>query len=364
MDLDHDVKSDARDERSRQLKRRGILAAVAALVAGVAGKASTRSAEARHGATPPGAGANLDTNALHVDQFNSATGSTTLQRDGGVGNFPTLYVVNNAAGPGTRSDSNNTHGIIGFSSSGSPGANTGVFGFANVGPGVTGSGGVSSVGVFGTSPNAGIYGTSFNRGIWGNTQAGSGQSFYADGAGIGYYATVQGDAVFAETLNPARFAGNFRGNVFITGSLSVQGTKSAVVPDGQGSYRRVYCEESTESYFSDYGEVRYRNGHAEVRLDPDFASLVHNAGYHIFLTEYGDNNALYVSNRTPTGFEVQAKDSPTASGTFIYRLVGKRKDVPSPRLSPVQIPAPMRPDPVTRPVPPITPPDPPARPGR
>ena len=59
--------------------------------------------------------------------------------------------------------------------------------------------------------------------------------------------------------------------------------------------------------------------------------------YHVFITEYDDNNALYVTRRTSTGFEVRAKAS-TASGTFSYRVVAKRKDITSPRLEKVTIP--------------------------
>jgi len=151
-------------DRAARLKRRGILAGVAALVAGVATKASTQPA--------------LAAGPLNVDTFNAAQGSTLLQRDVGLGESPTFWVVNNVLGPAMRAESNSRQGLYGSSTSGTVGQNSGVFGTATIGPGVTGNGGGSSVGVFGTSPNAGIYGTSNQRGVWGHTDAAT-QAFYA-----------------------------------------------------------------------------------------------------------------------------------------------------------------------------------------
>jgi hypothetical protein len=97
--------------------------------------------------------------------------------------------------------------------------------------------------------------------------------------------------------------------------------------------------ESPESWFEDFGIGDFVNGHAEIQLDPDFASVVNTENYHVFLTEYEDNNALYVSNRATKGFNVRAKSSKTARGTFSYRVVAKRKDIAGPRLEKVTTPA-------------------------
>lgn len=108
--------------------------------------------------------------------------------------------------------------------------------------------------------------------------------------------------------------------------------KSAVVHFAGGSHRRLYCLESPESWFEDFGVGQLVNGQAQVQLDPNFASVVNTDPYHVFLTEYEDNNALFVTNRTSTGFGVRAKASMTASGTFSYRVVAKRKDIATARL--------------------------------
>jgi hypothetical protein len=121
-------------------------------------------------------------------------------------------------------------------------------------------------------------------------------------------------------------------------SLTVTGNKSAAVPFPDGTHRRLYCMESPDSWFEDFGTGTLANGQAQVRLDPDFAATVHTDDYHVFLTEYDDNNPLYVTERSATGFAVRAKTSTTASGTFSYRVVAKRGDILAPRLEKLTMP--------------------------
>jgi hypothetical protein len=63
---------------------------------------------------------------------------------------------------------------------------------------------------------------------------------------------------------------------------------------------------------------------------------VEGEGYHVFITEYEDDNALYVTQRTSAGFVVRAK-ARTATGTFSYRVVAKRRDIRAPRFEEVQV---------------------------
>ena len=96
--------------------------------------------------------------------------------------------------------------------------------------------------------------------------------------------------------------------------------------------------ESPECWFEDFGAGRLLNGEAQIELDPGFASVVAADDYHVFLTEYDDNNGLYVTGRTSTGFGVRAKMSAKAGGMFSYRVVAKRKDVAAPRFEQVALP--------------------------
>lgn len=210
-------------------------------------------------------------------------------------------------------------GVIGFG--GSPGA-PGVRGIVGGGPntlpsravGVFGQGNeTGSVGVQGVGP-FGVHGIA--RGIAGDTGVvAEGQS---NGIGI---AAFGGQAGF------------FGGDLVVFG-----GTKSAAVPFPDGSHRLLYCLESPDSWFEDFGFGHLTDGRTQIQLDPDFAATVNTDGYHVFIAEYDDNNGLFVTNRTSTGFEVRAKTS-ASEAAFSYRVVAKRKDVAPARFAKLTLPA-------------------------
>jgi hypothetical protein len=165
------------------------------------------------------------------------------------------------------------------------------------------------------------------------------------GAGYGVAGVAAGAnstaAVFGRVDPPAGagvYAGLFQGNVLIQGSYTATGAKSAAVPHPDGSHRRMYCQESPEPWFEDFGRAQLVTGRADVRLDRDFALLVRAEDYLVFLTPEGDCRGLYVSARSPTGFEVRELAGGTASLAFGYRVVAKRKDLPGPRLARVPMP--------------------------
>jgi len=135
--------------------------------------------------------------------------------------------------------------------------------------------------------------------------------------------------------------------VVVSGSLFIGGNKSAYVKHPDGSHRALYCVESPESWFEDFGKGTLVNGKADVQLDADFASLVHADDYHVFLTEIDTHHHLNVTKPTPTGFTVTAdgegaalkgKKAGDLSGTFSYRVVARRKDVKGDRLAKVELP--------------------------
>jgi hypothetical protein len=165
---------------------------------------------------------------------------------------------------------------------------------------------------------------------------------------VGATAAAGAAAVVGATNGVAgAYAAAFYGPVIVGGAFTVvNGPKSAAVPHPDGSHRRFYCMESPESWFEDFGSGRLDAGCAAVGFDPDFAAMVDLSSYHVFLTEYDAHNDLAVSDRTPAGFRVHAKN-PAAKGEFSWRVVAKRKDIAGTRLEPVTIP----PEPTLPPVP-------------
>ena len=134
-------------------------------------------------------------------------------------------------------------------------------------------------------------------------------------------------------------AGHFKGAVTIEGDLTIiGGAKSAAVPHPDGSHRQLYCLESPESWFEDFGEAQLVDGKVEVRLESVFAGLVDVKGYHVFLTPYGESNGLFVAKRTATGFRVCEQRGGTSNVSLAYRVVAKRKDIVAKRLRTVTLP--------------------------
>jgi hypothetical protein len=238
-----------------------------------------------------------------------------------------------------------------------------VFGFANGGGyGVLGTSsgagnGSVPVGVLAISTSGyafqGYTNTAAGVGAAATNAAPGGCAFVANatassGGGMGAYANCAspqgiGLAAYATGGGLAAYIG---GSVFITGSLMVAGPKNAVVRDAAGSLRRMYSNESPESWFEDAGSGRLATGAARVDLPVDFAELVRTDDYHVFLTPHGPSEGLYVSARDADGFTVHEQRGGTSDVGFSWRIMARRKDITGSRLERVDDPpAPALPEP-------------------
>jgi hypothetical protein len=117
------------------------------------------------------------------------------------------------------------------------------------------------------------------------------------------------------------YAGVFRGNIVVTG------TKSAAVPFPDGSQRVLYCMESPELWFEDFGTARLKRGRAVVNLDANFGKVIKRGDYRVFPVPEGDCRGLYVRRKSGASFEVRELAGGTSSVAFSYRIVGRRKDI-------------------------------------
>jgi hypothetical protein len=76
----------------------------------------------------------------------------------------------------------------------------------------------------------------------------------------------------------------------------------------------------------DFGTGQLEKGVAVVTIDPTFAETVsETADYHVFITPRGDSKGLYVTNATPTSFEVHESGGGASTLSFDYRIVAKRR---------------------------------------
>lgn len=191
-----------------------------------------------------------------------------------------------------------------------------------------------TTGVWGTTNSS----TNGARGIMGLASATAGETYAIVGENAspsGWAASFSsaGNGVWIATARGKEALGVNLGDVVVDeGNLVVGGTKSAVV-DTQDGRRLLYAEESAEVWFADYGFGKLGGGVAQVAIDPSFAQTVNLAEpYHVFVQVYGDA-AVYVINRTATGFEVRLREG-DPSVEFSYRIVAKRLGFEDQRLEP------------------------------
>jgi hypothetical protein len=171
-------------------------------------------------------------------------------------------------------------------------------------------------------------------------QSSSGAGVFGDGTSPGGYGvfgrSTSGAGIFGTTTNG--YAGAFSGAVVVQGSFTVLGgPKSAAVPHPDGSHRRMYCQESPEPWFEDFGTASLTGGRAEIALDPDFDAVVKGDDYLVFLTPEGDCNGLYVSRKGPHRFVVEELKGGKGTLTFSYRLVSRRREAVGKRLERVEL---------------------------
>jgi hypothetical protein len=376
---------------SGQLQRRGLMAGVAALAgAGLAKLLGPGRAEAGHDGTNVfhlGVGDNLWGTAY----LSGAAPSNPMLRvrNSGTGTADAIAGIippggsTSAIGVSGRNDAGGT-GVQGIGNAGVLGGSDtiGVQGYANNGHGVFGQtfasagtvvSGMLAAGLTGrTSSTIALYGYSEGPanpsyapvgavgqcengfGVWGLSSAGPGATS-RPGAGnptavsgvlgtsasnVGVYAISSGSYALAADGNGPNTVGVlgrglgggkaavFVGNVEVQGHLTVTGgingpVAAAPVEGGPAAQLLTNPEPLVA-----LGDGQLAAGRAAVRLEPAFAAALADERYRVFLTEYDDHHALYVTRRTREGFEVRAKDAPTASGTFSYRVVGQPRSAP------------------------------------
>jgi len=268
---------------------------------------------------PNGANANADqSQTFGIEGRNDGVGFARIGVQGTIGPTPTNSTLTTAVNAINLNNGPQSYGMFAVSDSANGVA---LQAQSANGVGILGqSNGAGKFGVIGTTNGSGSYA------VWA----------YATGTNS---AAVLGQGV----ASSGSVAGLFLGTVQVYGQFIVYGgPKSAAVPHPDGQHRLVYCVESPESWFEDFGEATLVNGRAEVKLDPDFAAVVDTSKMHVFVMEHGANNALHIAKKDATGFAVQADSQALAArgqtasatnGTFSYRIVALRKDNPGERLA-------------------------------
>lgn len=212
----------------------------------------------------------------------------------------------------------------------------GVQGASTWQPGVLGASD-NDAGVFGLSDPEQLEGPTVNNPVTTAAVVGTSNSHHGvigttnDAVGLGLFGvSTYGWGIVGVTSNPRGYAGAFYGDVMVTGTLTA-GVKNGVVRFPDGSQRLLHCMESPEHWFEDFGSAKLARGRAVVRLDADFAKVIRNGDYRVFITAEGDCRGLYVRRKSANRFEVRELSNGKSSIAFSYRIVGRRKDIKSHR---------------------------------
>jgi hypothetical protein len=228
------------------------------------------------------------------------------------------------------------NGIEGWAAQGA-----GVLGVSEIGYGVQGAS-TWQPGVLGWSENdLGVIGGSGPEGTQGptipNTSNTAGVVGTSDRqhASVGVIGFSNNIGVLGYTTNPQGQAGYFIGDVIVDGNFQVislpppnpQHTKSVAVPFPDGTLRALYCMESPELWFEDFGAGKLKSGRAVVKIDSNFAKVIKRGDYRVFVTPEGDCRGLYVRRKAAATFELRELGGGKSSVAFSYRIVGARKDV-------------------------------------
>lgn len=345
----------AHQSPTSELRRRGLLAAMAGLAAGTLAKVT---------ATPAFAGTDGD---VVLGGSNTTGGTTQINATGAASAF-----VGNATGSGFGGQflsggptalQSGTPSFSGTAIAAFTDSSFGVFAIANSGEGLRGSsnngagvhgstGGVGKTGVLGETGAAnafavfgeasGISGTGVQgrslqgTGVVGSSTTGTGVAAVStNGVGL----TAQSSAESALTAFSSagnRYAGNIQNlngalglGLFVNGSLAVSGTKSSTVRIPDGTYRKLYAVEAPENWFEDYGTGTLVGGRATIQLEPVFRQTIDTAQtYHVFLTPHSaDIESLAVTARRADQFVVEANGKGNVDGTFSYRILAKRQGI-------------------------------------
>lgn len=152
-----------------------------------------------------------------------------------------------------------------------------------------------------------------------------GQTFSGVNGVYGFVNFVTGTGVYGYNLDTTIGSAYA---VYGEGNFAMSGAKSASVPTTQGN-QLVYCKESPEMWFEDFGFAQLQNGSAHIKLDDLFLETVfiddaHKM--HVVLQEQAESKGLYfVADAGHKGFTVKEKKGGNSNVPFSYSIMAKRR---------------------------------------
>jgi hypothetical protein len=269
-------------------------------------------------------------NQLNLSDYGTALGGFHVgsTSDPGTGNL----IVDGSLGIGTSTPSGKLHvasitDYSGYFTSNNPSASTRVI-YSEF----TGSGNYSAISVYGKCMPADYFGIGgyFEGGYIGaeGRVTSTGNHDYRGVAGFASGGTGTNYGLYGSASGGATNIG-----VYYSGGLAGTGTKSCVVKTSKGP-TLLYCQESPENWFEDFGQGQLLNGRAHIMLDNLFLETVTIDAANpmkVFVQLEGDCKGVYVSKGV-NSFDVIELNHGTSNVPFSYRVVAKRKGFENRRL--------------------------------
>jgi hypothetical protein len=175
------------------------------------------------------------------------------------------------------------------------------------------------------SDGAGVQGNS--SGSYG--VVGTSQGYYAGVGGYSYDPDSGASGVYGFSshgpgvtgYSESSYAVQAEGNVLVEGEVYTSGFCASGCSKTRGE--ASFGARTSEPTIDDFGEATTRGGVARIVLASDFANVIDSSKpYLVLLTPEGDA-ALYVANRSASGFEVREVGGGRTSVPFAYRIVAK-----------------------------------------
>lgn len=201
---------------------------------------------------------------------------------------------------------------------------------------------------------------------------GAGTGIVGVGNGLGFYTTLgrgSGIAGTGQTIGVAGFAtsgltgtvgspsaggyfevalGATNGNAYVAAyngttqfKILGSGGVSSLVKDMNEKDVIMFCPESPEVLFQDYGTGMLKNGFAHIDIDPIFSKNIFISDHtplRVFIQLEGNCNGVYVTNKSKTGFDVYELNNGVSNTPFVYTIVGNRADSPTSKYAEIRFP--------------------------
>lgn len=161
--------------------------------------------------------------------------------------------------------------------------------------------------------------------------AGSGGAFTGSTIGVyGYAANIALNTwggYFTNAWGDFAYVGGDLGGT--TYKINGIGSVSTIIERADGTKANMFCPETPEILFQDFGSGKLINGKAYIKLDADFTNNIFVSEEHplrVFVQLEGNCNGVYVTNKSKHGFDVIELQNGNSNVEFSWTVTAVRAD--------------------------------------